>query len=284
LRTPRHGKHALLALVAISAVAFGACKGTGPLRVRELFDRIEPGMSCSEVEAMLGQPIARQPTVAPPRAGEDNAWYLPPPSIPLEAAPWGPGTICVVYDPENRVVGKSLNPQWRESETLPNSTPNQASGNRRHEFELFADNLQFYLCDQAKAPPAPEEYTDEDIQRRLKAAPHIVVVQPVRNMTVPVQLEVCGADPGLDPSDSDHIAECSLDLPSGRLQVLECTGKVVQKIELAPGSFRVRVRFSGLNTLSRDGVDGNDRYRITMWPAAPAAVTVIKQWSGTQSR
>jgi hypothetical protein len=151
---------------------------------------------------------------------------------------------------------------------------------RRHEFELFADYFQFYLRDAGRNPDAPVDYTDDDVRRRIKTAPHIVVVQPVRNMTVPVELEVCDADPGFDTADSDHVAECSLELPSGRLQVHECTGGTVLEIELAPGSYRVRVQFSGLDTLSGDGLDGDDRYGITLWPAPPAGIEIAKQWSG----
>ena len=46
---------------------------------------------------------------------------------------------------------------------------------------VFADYRQFYLRDPATDPPAPTDYTDEDVRRRLKVAPELVVVQPARN-------------------------------------------------------------------------------------------------------
>lgn len=117
MRPPRHSKLALLVRFAIPVVALSACQATGPLRVRDVFDRITPGMSCAEVEAMLGQPVLRCCTVATPRVGNDEAWYLPPPEIGPLDAPWGQGAIFVVYSVDNRVVSKRLNPQWREPET-----------------------------------------------------------------------------------------------------------------------------------------------------------------------
>jgi hypothetical protein len=70
---------------------------------------------------------------------------------------------------------------------------------------------------------APTDYTDEDCRRRIKTGPHVVVIQPERNMTVAVEVEVHDADPGFDPAEWDHIAEASLHLSTGQLQVHECT-------------------------------------------------------------
>ena len=98
------------------------------MRVRVLFDSVQPGMSSAEVDAMLGQPVLRYCTVVPPRVGNDEAWYLPPPEIGPLDAPWGPGTICVVYSVDNRVVSKQLNPQWREPQGTLANKPKQPTG------------------------------------------------------------------------------------------------------------------------------------------------------------
>ena len=46
---------------------------------------------------------------------------------------------------------------------------------------------------------APEDYTDEDVRRRIKTGIDVVVIQPERNTTVPVEVEVHDADPGVRP-------------------------------------------------------------------------------------
>jgi hypothetical protein len=111
---PHHRRTLGLTVAAISRVAMCACQGTSPVCGRELFDSVKPGMSCAEVESLLGRPVLRYCTVAPPGVGNDEAWYLPPPEIGPVDSPWGPGTIGVVYAMDNRVVSKRLNPQWRE--------------------------------------------------------------------------------------------------------------------------------------------------------------------------
>ena len=146
-------------------------------------------------------------------------------------------------------------------------------------FELFADYHQFYVWDAGIATWAPEDYTDEDIRRRVKVGPHVVVVQPVRQTTVPVSLSVHERDPGYDVGAWDHVVECGLALPTGRLQVHECTGGAVLDVSVSPSSYAVRVLFEGLDSLSEDRSSGNDRYVLDLWPATSSpTLRVVKQW------
>jgi hypothetical protein len=146
----------------------------------------------------------------------------------------------------------------------------------RKSFDVFADYLQFYLWDRDTDPQAPEEYTDADVERRIKTAPHVVAIKPERPSRVPETLEIHDADPGYDATAWDHIVEASLHLPTGHLQVHECTGGPVADFDLAPGWYRVRSLHSGLATI--DGLKGKDRYQVVLWPAPSRKARVIKQW------
>ena len=143
-------------------------------------------------------------------------------------------------------------------------------------YQIFADYFQFYLWDAGERPNPPEDYDDDDIRRRIKAAPFVVVIQSVRNNEVPVEIDVALAAPPLTLDDWDHVAEASIEVPSGRIEIHECTGGSIDIIPVTPGSYRVRVCFAGLDTLSDDGVDGDDHYRIALWPAPLAPVEVLK--------
>src|SRR5262245_41726300 len=114
--------------------------------------------------------------------------------------------------------------------------------------DIFADHHQFYLWDSRKECSAPENYTDEDVQRRIKTGPHVVVIHPERNMNVPVVLEIHDTDPGFQPDDWDHVAEASLHRPTGQLQVHECTGGPVAEFDVSPGWYRVRSHHGGFDT------------------------------------
>jgi hypothetical protein len=145
-------------------------------------------------------------------------------------------------------------------------------------FEVFADYHQFYLWDQGMAPEAPVDYDDDDVERRIKTALHVFVIQPERNMTVAVEVEVHDTEPTYAPDEWDHIAEASLHLPTGQLQVHECTGGAVANFDIAPGWYRVRSFHGGFDTIEETALEGNDHYRAVLWPAPPASLQVIKQW------
>ena len=145
-------------------------------------------------------------------------------------------------------------------------------------YKIFADYFQFYLWDHGVQPDAPTDYVEIDNQNRLKVDENIIVVLPERNMTVPVSLEAFDSAPELDPAHWDHVAEASLELPSGQLELHECAGVSIDILTLGKGCYRVRACFSGLSTLSDDGLDGDDHYAIMIWPAPYAPVSVIKQF------
>jgi hypothetical protein len=122
------------------------------------------------------------------------------------------------------------------------------------------------------------------VRRRIKTGPHVVVIQPERNATVAVTVEVHDAEPAYSPDGWDHIAEASLHLPTGRLQVHECTGGAVAEFAVEPGWYRVRSFHGGLGTVDESRLEGNDRYLLTLWPSPPAEVRVVKQWEPPATR
>ena len=131
-----------------------------------------------------------------------------------------------------------------------------------HTFNLFADYFQFYLQDEAIDGDLSDSWTDEAVTRLLAVAPGTVGVGTVRNMEVPVTLEVLTSEPPLDVVAYDHIVEGSLSVSGRNLVIAGCTDYFPEaaRIQIEPGSYRVRVGFSGLEALSEDGLDGEDRY------------------------
>src|SRR5947207_10704546 len=142
--------------------------------------------------------------------------------------------------------------------------------------DIFADYNQFYLWDRGRTMEAPTDYTDEDVKRRLKTGDHVVVVQPERNFTVPVAIEIHDSDPTFAEADWDHIAEASLHVPTGALQVHECTGGVVKDFDVEPGWYRVRSLHAKLGSVN--GIDGEDYYLVQVWPRPQGPLIVVKQF------
>src|SRR5690349_3402075 len=116
----------------------------------------------------------------------------------------------------------------------------------RAELEIFADYHQFYVWDGGVDPQAPEEWSEADVERAVKVAEHVVVVCPIRNMNVPVELEVRTSEPSYHLAAHDHVVLCTLRISSGQLQVHECTGGEKLRLSVAPGVYKVLVLFSNL--------------------------------------
>jgi hypothetical protein len=145
-------------------------------------------------------------------------------------------------------------------------------------FELFADYFQFYVQDEKAAGDLSDSWTPDAVARLLATAPGTVGVGTVRNVDVPVEIEVSNSEPDTDLSAWDQINECSVEVPSGRLVVAGYTDYFpdAERIDLAPGTYRVRVFYGSLDSVSDDGLDGSDHYRLVLWPGTPCEVTVLK--------
>ena len=148
--------------------------------------------------------------------------------------------------------------------------------------KIFADYHQFYLWDKGMAPEAPTEYSEQDVRYRIKTGMHVVVIQPERNLTVPVAIEVHDSEPGCSLDRWDHVAEASLHLPTGALQVESCTGGSITEFEVVPGWYRVRSFHANLTSISIDGLEGEDTYKVVVWPAPCSPTKVLKQFTGAK--
>ena len=149
---------------------------------------------------------------------------------------------------------------------------------RAYKFKLFADYFQFYLQDEQAEGIQGESWTKEASDRMLALAPGAIGVGTARNMYVPVTLEVQDAMSTDDIDSWDQVLECSIEIPSGRLMIAGCTDYFpdAARVSLLPGSYRARIYYAHLDSLSEDGLDGNDEYRVVLWPAPPSGLKILK--------
>lgn len=150
---------------------------------------------------------------------------------------------------------------------------------QRFEYRLFADYFQFYLQDDTAEGDLSNSWTKEAVDRLLAVAPGTIGVGTVRNMNVPVVVEITSGEPPSDLSAWDRVNECTIAVQSGRIVIAGCTDYFpdAARIELAPGSYRARIYYGSPNSLSADGLDGDDHYKVALWRAAPGPLRVLKQ-------
>lgn len=146
---------------------------------------------------------------------------------------------------------------------------------------LFADYFQIYLRDEGH-PDLPDDYTDRTLARRLTAGSYAIILHTVRNTTVPIRVEWHGQRPLPDIDAYQHVVEVSFECPSGQLVLAGLTDyePTAPRLAVRAGPLGVRVNLAGLDTLSEDGLSGNDHYLVQLWPGAdPESVDVLKAWS-----
>src|SRR5450432_2054901 len=114
---------------------------------------------------------------------------------------------------------------------------------RRFEFTLFADYFQFYLQDEPVEGDLSESWPQEAVDRLLAIAPGKIGVGTVRNMNVPVVIEIAEFAPDENLSQWDQVNECDLEVQSGRVVIAGCTDYYpdARRIELPPGPYRARI-------------------------------------------
>ncbi|HLV99420.1 MAG TPA: hypothetical protein VKT82_12170 [Ktedonobacterales bacterium] len=143
-------------------------------------------------------------------------------------------------------------------------------------FHLFADYHQIYLEDSQAHnlidDPnawAAQLLNEDALARHLGIASGVLCLLTARPMTVPVEVEVLRQAPPGDLAGWDHVAEASLAVPSGEVVLHGATDYLPDAPHLAvePGTYRVRACAGGLDTLSPDQLEGEDHYKLTLWPA-----------------
>ena len=83
---------------------------------------------------------------------------------------------------------------------------------------------------------------DEAAARLLAVRPGVVGIGTVRNVDVPVSIELLGAEPMTSLAQWDHVVDCIVLVQSGRIVVAGCTDYFpdAARIDAVPGTCRVR--------------------------------------------
>jgi hypothetical protein len=141
--------------------------------------------------------------------------------------------------------------------------------------QLFADYKQFYLQDEQASGDLSDAWTDDAVDLLLAVAPGVIGIGTVRSTDVPVEVVVLDGPPSDDFVPWDRVNECTLEVPSGRIAIAGCTDYFpdAARLSVPAGTYRARIFYGDLDTLSEDELEGEDRYRIALW-RAPAGPTI----------
>lgn len=138
------------------------------------------------------------------------------------------------------------------------------------ELELFADYFQFYIQDENVDGDLSDKWTTEAVELLLATTDGTIGVGTVRNMDVPVTIKTFDIEPHVLNDDENvigQINECDIEVSSGKVAIAGCTDYFpdAKRIELKNGVYRARIYYGNLDTVSDDGLDGEDFYEIHLW-------------------
>ena len=138
------------------------------------------------------------------------------------------------------------------------------------DFNIFTDFNQFTVADStADFEDLWEKWTDETIESMFVQGDRYIAVGTMRNLDAPVLIRVDSDRPLPSGSRVDKTAEGILDVPSGLLEVSGPTDNGLSggTLHVPPGTYRVLVEYLNLESIDDYGIEGNDRYVITLTKA-----------------
>jgi hypothetical protein len=151
----------------------------------------------------------------------------------------------------------------------------------KHKLKFFTEYYQFYILDKnSKAA------TDSDIFWTPQAGiDKIAVENGLLGITVGKYAEIDVEVNVLETQTSErnfdefeHIAQASIDVPSGVLQIKDCTGfDTILELNLKPGTYAVRSYSANLSSIQSDS--GDDYYLIEIWASEKIERKVLKQFT-----
>ena len=156
----------------------------------------------------------------------------------------------------------------------------------RYKFQVLADCDCFFLHDgdfDYESVEPEDLWTRESSRTRLVVATGLIAVRTARHMYVPVEVEVLRDPPDEDLSRWDAVVESGILVPSGDLFVSSPTFSSDEGIKVAPGCYLARVYYGGLGTVT-SGLEGEDHYKVALWPVFQYSVRILKRWQPAKRR
>jgi ribosomal protein S13 len=100
------------------------------------------------------------------------------------------------------------------------------------------------------------------------------------NMETPMRLEIWSAEPPDDRDDWDHEVDADFDVPDGQIGFFApaCSATTA---DVPAGRYRVRISGRGFTELGNAGSNGDDSYRLRLWPRGEQQDPALrKRWPG----
>lgn len=134
------------------------------------------------------------------------------------------------------------------------------------EFNISTDFNQFIVFDSTvDFEDLYEKWTDETVESMFVQGHGYIAIGTMRNFYAPVLIRF-ESDRPVPAGSVDKTAHGVLDVPSGVLEVSGSTDNGLSggTLNVPPGKYLVLVEYLNLGSIADDGIEGDDRYVITL--------------------
>lgn len=147
-------------------------------------------------------------------------------------------------------------------------------------FDVFADYFQFLLLDEASDDDFSILWTERALEIGVAVGQTAASFGTLRNVTVPVEIRLLAADPGIDAGEVDHLSSGYFEVPTGRLVVMGCTDYLpdAPRIEIPSGGYRFSYAMRGIESITYESDPADDSYTVYMWPGSRLDPLLHKHW------
>lgn len=144
-----------------------------------------------------------------------------------------------------------------------------------YKFSIFADYFQIYI--ETEATLDGEHgiiWSQKELDELIQVKKGGFVMGTVRDMTVPFHVSIFSTKPDIDYSNWEQINESYIEIQGGKLFIgamLEET----KEIRLEDGTYQFYALYKNLNTISIDGLEGDDEYYLYLWKVDKAPIPLV---------
>lgn len=156
--------------------------------------------------------------------------------------------------------------------------------NMKKQFKFYTQYGQFYLSSVGKNFETIDRNIDPEVfnegfNARLIKNENGLIIFTQSYGEVKGEIEVLDKPvASIDLNKYDHVVECGLKIISGELQILSWPGdETEESLKVNAGNYRIRIYSSNFKSVVGD--DGDDYYRIEIWPSNDMERKVLKQYN-----
>jgi hypothetical protein len=151
-----------------------------------------------------------------------------------------------------------------------------------HPFIVFADYFQFIVQDEKSEDDFASIWSSEALRMALGVGKAAICPGTLRNVEVPVEVQILDYEPQIDLATVDHAVEASLDLPSGIIVVMSCTAYFLDapRFNVSPGTYRALSVMKGVASIKSEWEPADDSYVVYLWPGEVREPKLLKHWKG----